>query len=162
LIKSDLYPFVKNYVPIVSSGLGIFDEHFYKIRNDSYVGKETLKKKKIHYPDGRKKLGDDTILLKLVTEIKHKGAYFGSTVLCAQEKDVPLILSWAEVPVEDIITELFLSGKITRKDVIALMDEERSCFFRQETTSEGAEIMKKLAGIRKEIEEDDSWIDAVR
>lgn len=160
LIKSDLYPFVKNYVPIVSPGFENFNEHFYKSRNDSYVGKETLKKYIIQ--TAVRSSGIDTILLKLGTEIKHKGTYFGSTVLCAQEKDVPLMLSWAEVPVEDIITELFLSGKITRKDVVALMDEDRSCFFRQETISEGAKIMKKLAGIRKEIEEDDSWIEAVR
>lgn len=160
LTKSDLYPFVRNYVPIVSPGLENFNEHFYKIQNDSYVSKQNLKKYII--PAAVRSSGMDTALLKLGTEIKHKETYFGSTVLCAQEKDVPLILSWAEVPVEDIITELFLSGKITRKDVIALMDEERSCFFRQETISEGAEIMKKLAGIRKEIEEDDSWIDAVR
>jgi len=84
LIKSDLYPFVKNYVPIVSSGLGIFDEHFYKIRNDSYVGKETLKKYIIQ--TAVRSSGMDTTLLKLGTEIKHKETYFGSTVLCAQEK----------------------------------------------------------------------------
>jgi len=160
LIKSDLYPFVRNYVPIVSPGFENFNEHFYKIQNDSYVSKQNLKKYII--PAAVRSSGMDTALLKLGTQIKHKGTYFGSTVLCAQEKDVPLILSWMEVPTEDIITELFLSGKITRKDVIALMDEERSCFFRQETISEGAEIMKKLAGIRKEIEEDNSWIDAVR